>query len=223
MWSTGEAITEALAERQELETFASAPKEVARRMLRGLRALWSSLQGAEAVEEALEALERRLEALELPVNPMDELLRRLGGSQQVAELTGRQRRPVVDGQGLRLEDRGEGANLLELEAFQSGRKQVAIITEVQISSKALDVDCVCTVLYILYYIYINKMFIAYVMAMALKASKERGRECWNQPSLRPAGAFRGSQSVDLGRQASTRGGAEAAVHDLDRDAMGGGA
>lgn len=166
MWSTGEAITEAVAERQELDGFASAPKEVARRMLQGLGALAAELSSS---EQAVEALETALEALELPVNPMDELLRRLGGPEKVAELTGRQRRPLSNGRSTRLEERGEGANLLELEAFQSGRKQVAIITEVRVSR--------CP---------------AWFMDVYGTLWPFRGRECWNQPPLRPARTLRSS-------------------------------
>ncbi|CAE7561408.1 let-765 [Symbiodinium necroappetens] len=117
MWSTGESVTEAVANRKGDRSaaaagFASAPKEVAFRMLNGLlRTL------AEAVESEPSAL-------------------------QVAELTGRSRRLVfnqVTGE-TRFEERGDRANLEELRAFQLGRKKVAIVTEAASAGISLHCD-----------------------------------------------------------------------------------
>ncbi|CAE6924483.1 Sbno1, partial [Symbiodinium natans] len=80
--------------------------------------------------------------LQLPPNPLDEIMRRLGGPAKVAELTGRSRRLVFNeltGE-TRFEERGDGANLQELRSFQSGRKQVAIVTEAASAGISLHCD-----------------------------------------------------------------------------------
>ncbi|CAK9070815.1 unnamed protein product [Durusdinium trenchii] len=118
MWSTGEAITEAVANREgdraaAAAGFASAPKEVALRMLKELR------MGAREIDRAEQTLEK-----------------------WVAELTGRTRRLVYNeltGE-TRFEERGEGANLQELRAFQTGQKHVAIVTEAASAGISLHCD-----------------------------------------------------------------------------------
>jgi len=139
MWSTGESITQARLQREGVEDiggFASAPYEIALRALQKI--LEPSAGDNRKAQEMVKRLRGRLEELELPPNPLDDLIQRLGGPAQVAELTGRSRRPV--GVGGRLEDRGEGANLQEQQAFQSGRKRVAIITEAASAGISLHCD-----------------------------------------------------------------------------------
>eukprot|EP00931_Biecheleriopsis_adriatica_P050486 TRINITY_DN29233_c0_g1_i1.p1 TRINITY_DN29233_c0_g1~~TRINITY_DN29233_c0_g1_i1.p1 ORF type:complete len:1339 (-),score=321.42 TRINITY_DN29233_c0_g1_i1:43-4026(-) len=149
MWSTGESVTEAVAQRQgdkeaAAAGFASAPKEVALRMLNGLmRSLldWVS-SDQRAAEQEFKRLRSELEGMKLPPNPLDDLIQRLGGPSKVAELTGRSRRLVSGGEGgaARFEDRGEGANLEELKAFQMGKKHVAIVTEAASAGISLHCD-----------------------------------------------------------------------------------
>lgn len=147
MWSTGESVTEAVAERHgeraaQLAGFASAPKEVALRMLKELRSLASSLTSEPLALKDLFPLDDALERLQLPANPLDEIMKKLGGPRKVAELTGRSRRLVYNEltNETRFEDRGEGANLEELRAFQMGQKHVAIVTEAASAGISLHCD-----------------------------------------------------------------------------------
>ncbi|CAK9074342.1 Protein FORGETTER 1 (Protein EMBRYO DEFECTIVE 1135), partial [Durusdinium trenchii] len=147
MWSTGEAITEAVANREgdraaAAAGFASAPKEVALRMLKELRNLAASLESEQGALKEIDRAEQTLEKLELPPNPLDDIMKRLGGPHKVAELTGRTRRLVYNeltGE-TRFEERGEGANLQELRAFQTGQKHVAIVTEAASAGISLHCD-----------------------------------------------------------------------------------
>ncbi|CAJ1373490.1 unnamed protein product [Effrenium voratum] len=147
MWSTGESMTEALAGREgdrkaAAAGFASAPKEVALRMLNGLRTVANSLASGQSALQEIDKVEKELEKLQLPPNPLDEIMRRLGGPSKVAEMTGRSRRLVYNEltSETRFEDRGEGANLQELRAFQLGRKHVAIVTEAASAGISLHCD-----------------------------------------------------------------------------------
>src|SRR6266496_3531138 len=86
----------------------------------------------EAVQ-ARDALVAQLDRdLHMPSNPLDELIEQLGGHKKVAELTGRKQR--LDPSTGRLVNRaGEGVshdkvNLAEAEAFQSGRKDIAVVS-----------------------------------------------------------------------------------------------
>lgn len=94
------------------------------------------LASSDVHHKALQALRGQLAQANLPANPLDRLIQKLGGPDQVAELTGRTRRLLaVAGGGMVLEERaGEGGapervNVAEQCAFQEGRKRVAIITE----------------------------------------------------------------------------------------------
>eukprot|EP00928_Gymnodinium_smaydae_P041733 TRINITY_DN281_c0_g1_i2.p1 TRINITY_DN281_c0_g1~~TRINITY_DN281_c0_g1_i2.p1 ORF type:complete len:1359 (-),score=307.07 TRINITY_DN281_c0_g1_i2:51-3971(-) len=146
MWSTGEAVTQARMQREGPEaaaTFASAPYEIGLRMLDKVLepiAASTTTKGEEARKE-LAQLRKKLSALELPANPLDDLVARLGGPLEVAELTGRSRRPVRSAGGVvTFEDRPDGATLEEQRAFQSGQKNVAIITEAASAGISLHAD-----------------------------------------------------------------------------------
>ncbi|CAE7537963.1 Sbno2 [Symbiodinium microadriaticum] len=148
MWSTGESVTEAVANRKGDRSaaaagFASAPKEVAFRMLNGLlRTLAEAVESEPSALQEIQKAEAELERLRLPPNPLDEIMRRLGGPAKVAELTGRSRRLVfnqVTGE-TRFEERSDRANLEELRAFQLGRKKVAIVTEAASAGISLHCD-----------------------------------------------------------------------------------
>eukprot|EP00434_Breviolum_minutum_P007886 symbB.v1.2.006958.t1/scaffold416.1/size293898/17 len=147
MWSTGESVTEAVADRDgdraaAAAGFASAPKEVALRMLKELRSLACSLSSEQSAIKDIDQAEESLEKLQLPPNPLDEIMKRLGGPRKVAELTGRQRRLVFNEltNETRFEERSEGANLEELRAFQMGEKHVAIVTEAASAGISLHCD-----------------------------------------------------------------------------------
>lgn len=143
MWSTGESITQQRAQREGsdggLGSFASAPEEIARRLLKKL--VEPLLVGQQpSVIACFRKLEHMLSELKLPANPLDDLIERLGGPRAVAELTGRSRRPVRVGKEVHMEDRGEDCNLEEQRAFQSGQKCVAIITEAASAGISLHSD-----------------------------------------------------------------------------------
>ena len=73
---------------------------------------------------------RRAKAIEFSENPLDHLIVELGGTGNVAELTGRKKRFVTDKHMRpRLERRDKGTNLLEQQAFMSGDKNVCIISD----------------------------------------------------------------------------------------------
>lgn len=95
--------------------------------------------------------------LELPVNPLDDLIKLLGGRENVAELTGRRGgielvNPEDDedddensGRKVRYQHRRgdgpfRGVNLREKEAFMSGKKLIAIISEAASTGISLQAD-----------------------------------------------------------------------------------
>ena len=88
-----------------------------------------------------------IEHLELPANPLDSLLENLGGEQHVAELTGRKGYVMKDEYGQaqyrqRKTDNGrqKDINLEEKDAFMSGRKMIAIISDASSTGISLQAD-----------------------------------------------------------------------------------
>merc|ERR1719487_1041168 len=143
MWSTGEAITEQRLNREGssgVDSFASAPQEIGRRLLEKLVKPMVEEVGTEQFEGQFQQLKNSFSRLKLPPNPLDDLIQRLGGPAEVAELTGRSQRLVNRGGNMSLEERGEGCNLEEQRAFQNGRKRVAVITEAASAGISLHCD-----------------------------------------------------------------------------------
>jgi hypothetical protein len=108
------------------------------------------------VPEAVAGFLARLKALRLPPNPLDELIDRLGGSDKVAEMSGRSHRrcrDLVTGE-VHVQSRTkpqkdksrqvtglvDSVNLTEQRAFQRGEKLVAIITEAASAGISLHSD-----------------------------------------------------------------------------------
>lgn len=95
-----------------------------------------------------EALLERIEALgdKLPPNTLDQLIDELGGSENVAEMTGRKGRVVQTEDGIQYESRSEidvpleTLNLTEKQRFMDGKKDVAIISEAASSGISLQSD-----------------------------------------------------------------------------------
>ena len=97
---------------------------------------------------------KKLQALKLPENPLDLLIAELGGTEHVAEMTGRKGRLVRDADGRTVyAKRNEGLrdqndrhvtqdkiNLAEKENFMRGSKLVAIISEAASSGISLQAD-----------------------------------------------------------------------------------
>lgn len=108
-----------------------------------------------AALEKRDKLKAAMEAMELPPNPLDELIDRLGGPGAVAEMTGRKGRLVRDKKsgGVRYEPRnasgvGSGAtlemiNVHERGLFLDGTKLVAIISEAASAGISLHADLRC--------------------------------------------------------------------------------
>jgi len=96
--------------------------------------------------ELRKTFEDAAHALRLPNSVLDRLIHELGGSDKVAEMTGRQGGLVRDGDKVRHEVRrvSEGArnkaNLYEREQFNSGKKLVAIISEAASAGISLHAD-----------------------------------------------------------------------------------
>ena len=89
-------------------------------------------------EELCNDLLRRLDDLHrsLPSNPLDELIDQLGGPDKVSEMTGRKHRYVRSAMSGKLEyvvrtrnGSEETVNIAERQAFQAGRKLVAVISQ----------------------------------------------------------------------------------------------
>ena len=95
---------------------------------------------------------QRLDGLKLPLNPLDDLIDRLGGPRRVAEMTGRNVRQVCERGEWVLEKRlgskdcEDTINIQERKNFMSGKKLVAIISgQKQCVARACDsADIWCT-------------------------------------------------------------------------------
>lgn len=99
-------------------------------------------------EELVERLLQDLDALDLPCNPIDELIAKLGGPSKVAELTGRSHRveQQANGSSAYVRRKASGVigskrlNVHEQQLFQTGQKRVAIITEAASAGISLHDD-----------------------------------------------------------------------------------
>jgi hypothetical protein len=138
------------AEETSLNTQQRAEKE-ADEELRRLRKEQAMAAFSAALEKR-DKLRAIMESLELPPNPLDELIDRLGGPAAVAEMTGRKGRLVRDQKtgGVRYEPRnasgvGSGAtlemiNVHERGLFLDGTKLISIISEAASAGISLHAD-----------------------------------------------------------------------------------
>ena len=121
----------------------SAADHILRRLLRH----HSKVDGREFISaEKLEELLEQLDALQLPMNPLDDLIDKLGGPRRVAEMTGRAIRQVCE-QGewvlekrIKGKDSGDALNIQERKKFMSGKKLVAIISDAASTGISLQAD-----------------------------------------------------------------------------------
>ncbi|XP_033106947.1 protein strawberry notch-like isoform X2 [Anneissia japonica] len=84
-----------------------------------------------------------LEEINLPSNTLDTLIDKLGGPQNVAEMTGRKHRIVCDNGNFTYKARSENidkVNIIEKEGFMKGEKYVAVISEAASSGISLQAD-----------------------------------------------------------------------------------
>ena len=109
------------------ENGCSAADHILRSSIQKLGSLYL---GKPKVKELLQ----RLDELKLPLNPLDDLIDRLGGPRRVAEMTGRSVRQVCERGEWVLEKRlgskdcEDTINIQERKNFMSGKKLVAIIS-----------------------------------------------------------------------------------------------
>lgn len=131
LWSTADATStapsnEGLLGRSDVVSVAGsidAPEDIGRRMLdKVLRPL---TDGPRRLAE-LERLREDLAGVRLPPHPLDDLVSRLGGPSEVADLTGRLQKT--------------GGSFEERMAFQSGRKKIAVVTGVGSVGTSLHAD-----------------------------------------------------------------------------------
>ena len=129
-----------------------------------------NLPPPEPVEELVErrdALLETINTLELPANPLDDLIDRLGGVDNVAEMTGRSGRILRDKKGggkysyvkrfggaskqksfglsmpVSREDEQDRLNIVEKRKFMEGKKTVAIISDAASTGISLHADKRC--------------------------------------------------------------------------------
>jgi hypothetical protein len=94
----------------------------------------------------MERLLERLEELQLPMNPLDDLIDRLGGPRRVAEMTGRKFRQVCEKNEWVIEkrtkckDSEDAVNIQERKKFMAGKKLVAIISDAASTGISLQAD-----------------------------------------------------------------------------------
>ncbi|RWS20645.1 protein strawberry notch-like protein, partial [Leptotrombidium deliense] len=114
-----------------------------------LKAEFMSEQAGEICEKLRDNLLARLEEIgdRLPANTLDELIDSLGGSENVAEMTGRKGRVISNENGVvQYESRSQNdvpleiLNLTEKQRFMDDEKQIAIISEAASSGISLHSD-----------------------------------------------------------------------------------
>lgn len=166
LWTTNESVTARAAQAaegddlQDVDGFASGPELIVEQFLeRHFPTVSAAGAAITWAVEAIQGFKARVRSLALPPNPIDELTERLGGSEAVAEMSGRSHRQVLDpvtGEVRSEPRRGparqkgrapaggeilvDSVNIAEQRAFQSGRKCVAIITEAASAGISLHAD-----------------------------------------------------------------------------------
>ncbi|CAE7639145.1 SBNO1 [Symbiodinium pilosum] len=153
LWTTNEAAIN--RHQGNGDSFASGPELTFEQFVQHLPTSKGGQDMSWAVE-AVAGLVHRLKQLNLPPNPLDELIARLGGPSRVAEMSGRSQRSYKDpatgevkrqprqAAATRTRTQGtaglESVNVAEQRAFQTGKKLFAIITEAASAGISLHCD-----------------------------------------------------------------------------------
>ena len=158
--TTGESASEALdlMPGQQVAGFVSPCREMLRRFVETYFPAivpsdldLNSKHSSELVQIKIKLLEV-IEAMKLPGNFLDVLIDELGGPSKVAEMTGRRARIVRSGGGGRFvyELRGkvdsaemDSLNVTERDAFQAGKKLIAIISDAASTGISLHSSLSC--------------------------------------------------------------------------------
>eukprot|EP00775_Hariotina_reticulata_P007699 gene7699-7898_t len=139
--STGEAAADAinLNPDSDVHGFVSPCRELLLHFIRQSFPVHYAQSQEEAVpvcQQMQQKLEQQVHALQLPPNFLDQIIDELGGPRVVAEMTGRKGRVVRQGKKFAYELRAkpdssemDSLNVAEREAFQAGRKLVALISD----------------------------------------------------------------------------------------------
>eukprot|EP01088_Endostelium_zonatum_P003621 TRINITY_DN1480_c0_g3_i1.p1 TRINITY_DN1480_c0_g3~~TRINITY_DN1480_c0_g3_i1.p1 ORF type:complete len:2352 (-),score=735.05 TRINITY_DN1480_c0_g3_i1:187-7242(-) len=146
LFSTGESAM-GEDEIEEADTIFSASQNVAAQILEK----WFPIadqptqQVIPELKEIRDRLLKQLSDIDLPSNPLDQLIDELGGVNKVAELTGRTRRLIRNKAGTYNEGirKPKEDNPKERDAFQDGKKLVAIISEAASIGISLQADRSC--------------------------------------------------------------------------------
>lgn len=115
---------------------------------KNVHAEFMSVEAGDICEKMRDELLARLENIggRLPPNTLDELIDELGGSDNVAEMTGRKGRVISNDKGIQYESRTENdvaleiLNVTEKQRFMDGEKNIAIISEAASSGISLHSD-----------------------------------------------------------------------------------
>ncbi|KAK7504954.1 hypothetical protein BaRGS_00003982 [Batillaria attramentaria] len=152
--STGEASLdqEAMSAKWECTGFVSVCRELLSRFVRA-EFPTKKVGATEEDEWSVKAKQMLLEfaaKIKLPDSPLDELIDKLGGADQVAEMTGRrarivrrwpQSKPVYEQRALQGKDNSlENLNVKERNMFMEGKKLVAIISDAASTGISLHAD-----------------------------------------------------------------------------------
>ncbi len=140
LWSTGESrVREGTSSNSAaMDEFVSSPQLVIQHTLDKYFS-----NKTFAIQKVVDDLKNQIEEIEFPINPLDELMDRLGGPTKVSELTGRSYRHERGKDGtIKYVPRGGSANsnINERKKFQEGKKHVAIISEAASTGISLHAD-----------------------------------------------------------------------------------
>lgn len=145
LFSTGESVMDHQAG-DEVDDIDSAPSLLLKRLLEERFPTTNNLTGKEMPNWVAKRKHylKRLEEMDLPANPLDDLIDRLGGTDELAEMTGRSKRLVRVGDRFVIERRESKVdNIEERNLFMDAKKDIAIVSEAASIGISLQADKSC--------------------------------------------------------------------------------